>query len=106
MKKTKLEKDVTELKKDLVTLRKKILNNDRKIEEHLKKQRIEIRVKEQDGNWGDFSGIFFLTEEEMHKGALKKTKEHFDRIFYSSFPNKEFAIYDCTNKVILKIIKT
>ena len=71
---TKLEKDSSEMKK--VIARMKLA-----LGAHINRQFAEIRVVEEDGKWGDWSGVFYASDEDTKRIVLKKARKHYDKYF-------------------------
>ena len=75
----KLLKDtVTKLKKDF--------------DEHLREPSLTIKVKEKNGEWGDWTGIFKLDNEDKLVKLTSKVEEHFQRYFADN-TDKEFGLF-------------
>ena len=93
-KKTKksLSKEISTMKKDLISMRKKL-------NVYINRQFSEIRVKEKDGKWGDYTGVFYLSPGEEKKALIKKAKTHVNTFFKNSVwhRNKHLGLF-ITNK--------
>jgi len=55
---------------------------------HVNRQFTEIRVIEKDGKWGDYSGTFYLDENDEKEIVLEKAKKHFDKHFKNGIHHK------------------
>ena len=77
----KMEKAMTDMKK--IATRTRLL-----LDAHINRQYAEIRVIEQDGEWGDYSGIFYVNDEEEESVVLDKARQHFDTYFQDGFHHK------------------
>ena len=90
----KLEEEMLELKN--LTLRTRSV-----LELYINRQFTEIKVREKDGQWGDYSGIFFLNENDEKELVLKKARLHFEKYFKEGFhhKNKELALFITKGKI-------
>tara|TARA_Y100000034_G_scaffold118695_1_gene159622 strand:+ start:1939 stop:2316 length:378 start_codon:yes stop_codon:yes gene_type:complete len=70
----KIEETVSEIKKYISRTRSTL-------DAHINRQYTEIRVIEKDGKWGDYSGTFYVNDEEEQAMVLQKAKEHFKTYF-------------------------
>ena len=84
----KLEENITKIKKDL----RKINDN---LIAHMNRQTAEIRVIEEDGRWGDYSGIFYVDSEDEKDVVLSKAKKHIQTYFQNSVyhRNKKLGVW-------------
>ena len=70
----KVEEAVSDIEKNVRKIRSVL-------DAHINRQYTEIRVIEKDGQWGDYSGIFYVNDEDERDIILKKAKEHFGKYF-------------------------
>ena len=85
----KIEKDITSIKKDIKAI------GDR-LNAYINRQFTEIRVlpkghnpdlhggnspKKEENGWEDYSGDFYINDEEQKKMLIKKAKDHFSEYF-------------------------
>lgn len=77
------------------------------LNKHINEPYVTILIKEKDGSWGDWTGVFGLDTEEKLNVELKKTEEHFNRYFKGQYPDREFKIVKNVNgkNVTHKILK-
>ena len=50
------------------------------------------------GKWEDYTGTFFITDEDKKKFVIDKAEAHYNRFFAEQYPDKEFAIVVKINK--------
>ena len=84
----KLEKDISEIGKGVKRMRSVL-------DAHINRQYTEIRVIEKDGEWGDYSGIFYVNDEEERDVILAKAKTHFNKHFKDGIhhQDKELGLF-------------
>ena len=70
----KVESDISDIEKTIRRMRNAV-------DAHINRQYTEIRVIEKDGEWGDYSGIFYVNDEDERTVIIKKAKDHFARYF-------------------------
>ena len=70
----KLEKTISDIGRNVKRMRSVL-------DAHINRQYTEIRVEEKNGEWGDYSGIFYVNDEEERDVILKKAQKHFDEYF-------------------------
>ena len=76
-----LEIAMVEVEKNISDMEKNIRRMRNVIDAHINRQYTEIRVVEKDGEWGDYSGIFYVSDEDERKVIIAKAKDHFQRYF-------------------------
>ena len=77
------------------------------IDAHVNKQFAEWRVKEADGTWGDYTGMFYCDGESEKETVLKKARQHYDKYFVDSqwHKNKHLALFLTTQRGGKRIIE-
>ncbi len=114
--KTDLSKRVTQLEKDIYKYEDKILELTKKISkvktnlrEHIDRQTAEIRVVEDDGEWGDYTGVFYVDPEDEKKIVLDKAYKHYKNHFEHGvwYKKKTLGLFLNTvrGKVLIEILK-
>ena len=78
----KIEEDIAKIKKTISRMRSVL-------DSHINRQFTEIRVIEKDGEWGDYSGIFYVNDEDARKVIIKKAKAHFETYFKNGIHHKD-----------------
>ena len=83
-----IEEEIMLMKKDI----SKISSN---LKAYVNRQFAEIRVVEEDGKWGDYTGVFYSKDEDEEKIVLEKAREHFKTYFKDSnhHRNKKLGIF-------------
>ena len=74
-----------------------------------KKKRSEIRVVEEDGTWGDYTGSFYATEDEQEEIVYTKAKKHYKRYFDKGtfYGKSTFGLFinDKNGKRLVEVLK-
>tara|TARA_Y100000310_G_C20517850_1_gene732122 strand:- start:214 stop:714 length:501 start_codon:yes stop_codon:yes gene_type:complete len=78
---------------------------------HINRQTAEIRVIEDDGSWGDYSGVFFVDSEDEKNIVMEKARKHFEMYFRDTVyhRNKKLGIFlhnPRSGKTLIEEIKT
>ena len=80
------------------------------LDAHINRKFTEIRVMEKDGKWGDYSGIFYVNDEDEESMVLKKAKNHFEKYFEngSHHSNKKLGLFLTKGRIkkLVEEIKT
>ena len=105
-----MEQTITKKKKTtaqlISELKKRVSELEGNLKAHIQEATTEIMVKEADGSWGDWTGTFYVTNEEKLLSALAKAEDHLQNYFAKGYEEKEFAIFQSVGGVrsIYKII--
>ena len=85
---SKAEEDITDIKKLIARMRSVL-------DAHINRQYSDIRVIEQNGEWGDYSGMFFVDDEDEKDVIMKKAREHFETFFVDGahHQKKKFGLF-------------
>ena len=76
-----MEKSVTSMEKVVDDMKRHISRMRSNLDAHINRQFTEIRVIEENGKWGDYSGTFYLDSDDEKKMVLDKAKKHFETYF-------------------------
>jgi predicted metal-dependent hydrolase len=89
-----IEKDMEEMKKEIAKIHTALYA-------YINRQSTEIRVKEVDGKWGDYSGTFTITDDDETTIVMNKAKEHFETYFKDGVwhHNKKLGLFITRGKV-------
>ena len=68
---------VDKTRKELITLRSSL-------NAYINRQYTEIKVMEEDGEWGDYSGTFHNDHDEIESSVIKKAEDHYNTYFKDS----------------------
>ena len=86
--KVKTDHKIKDMEISIVNLEKTISDIGRNVKRmrsvldaHINRQYTEIRVIEENGEWGDYSGIFYINDDEEKDVVVKKAQKHFDEYF-------------------------
>ena len=81
-------------------LASKIVNLQATVTHILGKHISQIRVLEQDGSWGDYTGIFYCDREDNKNTVESKAMNHYKRYFEGEpfYRNKTLALFISNNK--------
>ena len=84
----RMERDIRNMKKDISKIKLDLTA-------HINRQTAEINVIEEDGRWGDYTGIFFVDSTDEREIVLDKAKKHFKTYFKNSMyhRNKSLGIF-------------
>ena len=69
-------------------LKYKINKMEKALRQYSEKATSEINVVEEDGSWGDYTGVFYCNEKDQEKVVIDKAKKHYETHF------KDGAWYD------------
>ena len=93
----------------------KMKKNIRRLEDYynafIKRQTAEFRVIEEDGKWGDYTGIFYVDKADEKKIVLDKARKHFETYFREGVyhRNKKLGLFlhsGRSGKRLIKMMKT
>ena len=77
---------------------------------YINRQFTEIRIveKNDDGKWGDYSGVFYITPSEERKFLIQKAEKHFNTYFKDSIwhRNKHLGLFLSNKKREKTLVKT
>lgn len=109
-KKVKLQvllKETSNMIKFVLSLKGQITALNKKIDRAINEPTAEILVKEKDGSWGAWTGIFYLDSRRKGIALKEMIEEHFNYHFKDT-KGKEFAfvVTEDGEKNIYKTIKT
>ena len=105
----RIDNSIKDLLGRITTISSKITNMEASIKRILAKHTSEIRVLEQDGTWGGYTGIFYTDKKDNAAVVEKKAMNHYetyfeDREFYSEKTLALFVLND-KGKKIVKILQ-
>ena len=105
----RIDNSFKDLLGSITTLSSKLANAEASIKRILAKHTSEIRVLEQDGTWGGYTGIFYTNKKDNAAIVEKKAMDHYetyfeDRKFYSEKTLALFVLND-KGKKIVKILQ-
>ena len=92
-KKNPMDGLIREMKAKNQVLQKKIESLEVKLLKHINEPKATIMVKEKDGKWGEWTGTFYINDEEKTEVVVNKLEEHFSRNFSKGYDEKEFAMF-------------
>ena len=94
--KEKLKKPKSKTNLNLLVNRVKSLES--KVKKILNEPSISVMIKEK-GAWGEWTGLFYLNDDEKTEVLLNKVEEHFKKHFNSDYyKDKEFALFKNINR--------
>tara|TARA_R100000501_G_C2616720_1_gene110242 strand:- start:790 stop:1164 length:375 start_codon:yes stop_codon:yes gene_type:complete len=95
MEKRNYDKEIELLKEKIKALRGNIGRMRKALQKHINRQTAEIRVLESDDEWGGYTGIFFVNEEDAKDVVIGKAKAHFKKYFKNGIGYKDhtFGIF-------------
>ena len=90
-----IELSMLKVVEDIVNIKKNVVRMRSIVDAHINRQYSEIRVVEENGEWGDYSGIFYVNDEEEESVVLDKARQHFDTYFQDGFyhKNKKLGLF-------------
>ena len=96
----KMEETVKDLKISIIRMRSIL-------DAHINRKFTEIRVMEKDGKWGDYSGIFYVNDEDEENVIINKAKKHFETFFEDNtyHRNKKLGLFLHSPKSGKRLIK-
>ena len=71
-----MEKSVTSMEKVVDDMKRHISRMRSNLDAHINRQFTEIRVIEENGKWGDYSGTFYLDSDDSSKYPYRKDDYH------------------------------
>ena len=106
-----MEKSVTSMEKVVDDMKRHISRMRSNLDAHINRQFTEIRVIEENGKWGDYSGTFYLDSDDEKKMVLDKAKKHFETYFKDGVyhRNKKLGLFLSSpraGKQLIEEIKT
>ena len=106
-----LQTALNKLEDSMDKFKKEISNIKLSLNAHINRQYTEIKVIEEDGKWGDYSGTFQLNDEEKEEYVIKKAEKHFETYFADGpyHRNKKLGLFinsARSGKRLVKIMKT
>ena len=106
-----MEKSVTSMEKVVDDMKRHISRMRSNLDAHINRQFTEIRVIEEIGKWGDYSGTFYLDSDDEKKMVLDKAKKHFETYFKDGVyhRNKKLGLFLSSpraGKQLIEEIKT
>ena len=73
------------------------------------KRTAEINVCEEDGTWGDYTGVFYCNEKDATKIVIDKAQKHYDKHFKDGvwYEKKTLGLFltTPTHRKLVKILK-
>ena len=105
----RIDNSIKDLLGSIATLSSKLANTDATIQRIIAKHSAEIRVLEQDGTWGGYTGVFYTNKEDNKQVVVNKAMNHYniyfeDRPFYK---NKTLALFvsNYKGKKLVKVLQ-
>ena len=97
---SKMEEDITEMKKTVSRIRSVM-------DAHINRQYAEIRVVEENGEWGDYSGVFYVDDDNAKEVVVNKAKKHFASYFEDGIwhGNKKLGLFVFSPKSGLRLVE-
>tara|TARA_Y100001963_G_C6420647_1_gene282539 strand:+ start:34 stop:513 length:480 start_codon:yes stop_codon:yes gene_type:complete len=100
-----------ELENKIDTLKADLNKTRSLLDAHINRQYAEIRVVEQDGEWGDYTGTFYCDSKDQEKVVIQKAKDHYEKYFREGVwhQNKTLGVFLRTRrsgKTLIKKYKT
>ena len=83
-----LDLSIIELGEDITEIKKHISRMRTNLDAHINRQFAEIRVVEKDGEWGDYSGLFYVDDKDEKEITIEKAKAHFKAYFEDGMHHK------------------
>ncbi|MAH43579.1 hypothetical protein CL614_07740 [archaeon] len=102
-----IESSIATLEKTVIEIKKNVLRMRNTLDAHINRQYAEIKVVEQDGEWGDYSGVFYVNDEDAKDVILNKAEAHFERYFKNGYhhQNKKLGLFLFSARSGRKLIK-
>lgn len=90
-----IELSMLKVVEDIVNIKKNVVRMRSIVDAHINRQYSEIRVVEENGEWGDYSGMFFVDNDDEKDVIVRKAREHFDAYFVdgSYHQDKKFGLF-------------
>jgi glutamate-1-semialdehyde aminotransferase len=106
-----MEKSIAKMEKVVDDMKRHISRMRSNLDAHINRQFTEIRVIEENGKWGDYSGTFYLDSDDEKKMVLDKAKKHFETYFKDGVyhRNKKLGLFLSSpraGKQLIEEIKT
>jgi len=106
-----MEKSIAKMEKAVDDMKRHISRMRSNLDAHINRQFTEIRVIEENGKWGDYSGTFYLDSDDEKKMVLDKAKKHFETYFKDGVyhRNKKLGLFLSSpraGKQLIEEIKT
>ena len=106
-----MEKSIAKMEKAVDDMKRHISRIRSSLDAHINRQFTEIRVIEENGKWGDYSGTFYLDSDDEKKMVLDKAKKHFETYFKDGVyhRNKKLGLFLSSpraGKQLIEEIKT
>ena len=103
-----IESSMAALEKIVIEIKKNVLRMRNTLDAHINRQYAEIKVLEDSWNenydcivdgtkksWGDYSGIFYVNDEDEENVIINKAKKHFETFFEDNtyHRNKKLGLF-------------
>ena len=103
-----IESSMAALEKTVIEIKKNVLRMGNTLDAHINRQYAEIKVLEDSWNenydcivdgtkksWGDYSGIFYVNDEDEENVIINKAKKHFETFFEDNtyHRNKKLGLF-------------
>ena len=76
-----LEESLLKLQDTINKMKKDVSNIKLSLNAHINRQYAEIKVIEENGKWGDYSGTFYMNDKDEENIVLEKAENHFRTFF-------------------------
>ena len=102
-----LDLSIIEVEEDIAEMKKIISRMKSTMDAYINRQFTEIRVIEKDGEWGDYSGMFYANDEDEREVTIDKAKDHFDMYFKDGIHHKDkkFGLFITSPRSGKRLIK-
>ena len=96
----RIDNSIQDLLGSITTLSSKLANTEATIKRILAKHSSEIRVLEQDGTWGGYTGIFYTNKKDNAAIVEKKAMDHYETYFEGRkfYGKKTLALFILNDK--------
>ena len=90
-----MEKSVVKMEKTVDEMKRQVARMKSNLDAHINRQFAEIRVTEENGKWGDYSGTFYIDSDDEKKMVLTKARKHFKEYFVGGVyhRNKKLGLF-------------
>ena len=104
-----IDDKVQDLKDTIHSLKSNLVNIQGTIKRIIAKHSSEIRVLEQDGTWGGYTGVFYTNKEDNKQVVIDKAINHYEVFFEdrSFYKDKTLALFvsDYKGKKLVKVLQ-